>query len=183
MPEQRLGAVHASGLIRACFQFDQLRPGEDAMPSPKDAAIATIAELNKLTAEFGAFSIAENATDQAWIKTQQMKVQAAIAKTKSELRRLENALVGLEHEVNAMGRDGSTQRIEREYTPLEGWALTLIDNYATLVGMLSHYDRKEMFGRLSEYTRGMIIQGEGGNASHTLGRVRAFLGDKALFYR
>jgi hypothetical protein len=183
MPEQGLGAVHASGLIRACFQYDQLRPGEDAMPSPKDAAIATIAELNKLTAEFGAFSIAENATDQAWIKTQQMKVQAAIAKTKSELRRLENALVGLEHEVNAMGRDGSTQRIEREYTPLEGWALTLIDNYATLVGMLSHYDRKEMFGRLSEYTRGMIIQGEGGNASNTLGRVRAFLGDKALFYR
>lgn len=153
------------------------------MSSPKDATIATIAELNTLTTEFGVFSIAENATDHAWIMNQRIKVQAAIAKTRSELRRLEKALVGLEHEVTSMGRDGSTQRIEREYTPLEGWALTLIDNYATLVGMLSHYDRKEMFGRLSEYTRGMIIQAGGGNASHTLGRVRAFVGDRALFYR
>jgi hypothetical protein len=153
------------------------------MSSPKDATIATIADLNKLTAEFGVFSIAENATDQAWIMNQRMKVQAAIAKTRSELRRLDNALVRLEHEVHSMGRDGSTQLIEREYTPLEGWALTLIDNYATLVGMLSDYDRKQMFGRLSEYTRGMIIQGGGGNASHTLGRVRLFLGDRARVYR
>jgi hypothetical protein len=153
------------------------------MPSPQDAAIATVTELNKLTAEFGVFSIAENATDQAWILTQRVRVQATIAKTKSELRRLDNALLRLEHEVHSMGRDGSTLRIEREYTPLEGWALTLIDNYATLVGMLSDYDRKQLFGRLSEYTRGMTIQAGGGDASHTLGRVRLFLGDRALMYR
>jgi hypothetical protein len=153
------------------------------MPSPQDAAIATVTELNQLTAEFGVFSIAENATDQAWIMTQRVRVQATIAKTKSELRRLDSALLRLEHEVHSMGRDGSTQRIEREYTPLEGWALTLIDNYATLVGMLSDYDRKQLFGRLSEYTRGMTIQAGGGDASHTLGRVRLFLGDRALMYR
>lgn len=153
------------------------------MSSPQDATIATVPELNKLTAQFGVFSIAENATDQAWIMTQRVRVQATIAKTKSELRRLDNALLRLEHEVPSMGRDGSTQRIEREYTPLEGWALTLIDNYATLVGMLSDYDRKQMFGRLSEYTRGMTIQAGGGDASHTLGRVRLFLGDRALIYR
>jgi hypothetical protein len=153
------------------------------MSSPQDATIATVTELNKLTAEFGVFSIAENATDQAWIMTQRVRVQATIAKTKSELRRLDNALLRLEHEVHSMGRDGSTQQIEREYTPLEGWALTLIDNYATLVGMLSDYDRKQMFGRLSEYTRGMTIQAAGGDASHTLERVRLFLGDRALMYR
>jgi hypothetical protein len=153
------------------------------MSSPKDAAIATVSELNQLSAEFGVFSIAENATDQAWIMSQRVKVQATLAKAKSELRRLDSAIARLEHAVNAMGRDGSTLQIEREYTPLEGWALTAVDNYATLVGMLSRYDRKEMFGRLSEYTRGMTIQAGGGSASHTLGRVRLFLGDRALMYR
>ena len=43
------------------------------MSSPQDAAIATVTELNKLTAEFGVFSIAENATDQAWILAQRVK--------------------------------------------------------------------------------------------------------------
>jgi hypothetical protein len=81
-----------------------------------------------------------------------------------------------------MGRDGSTLRIEHEYTPLEGWALTLIDNYVTLLSKLSEYDRKQMFGRLRDYTQGLITQAEGGNASDTLGRVRLFLGDRALMY-
>jgi hypothetical protein len=49
--------------------------------------------------------------------------------------------------------------------------------------MLSDYDRKQLFGRLSEYARGMTIQAGGGDASHTLGRVRLFLGDRALMYR
>jgi hypothetical protein len=153
------------------------------MSSPDDAAIATIAELNKLSAEFGVFLIAEKATDQGWIMDQRLKVQASIAKTKSELRRLDSALLRLEHEVHSIGRDGSAQRIENEYTPLEGWALTLVENYATLLGMLPHYERKQMLGRLSEYTRGSIIQAEGGNASHTMGRVRLFLGDLAMLYR
>jgi hypothetical protein len=153
------------------------------MSSPKDAAIATIAELNKLTAEFGVFSIAENATNPAWIAEQRQRVLATITKTKNELRRLDNALHRLEHEVQSMGRDGSTQRIEREYTPLEGWALTLVDNYATLLANLSEYDRKQMFDRTSEYTRGVILQAKGGDASHTLGKVRAFLGDRAILYR
>jgi len=153
------------------------------MSSPSDAAIATIPELNRLTAEHGAFSIAEHATNPEWIAGQQQRVLEIITKTKNELRRLDHALHRLEHEVRSMGRDGSTLKIEREYIPLEGWALTLVDNYATLVGNLSQYDRKQLFGRLSEYTRGMIIQGGGGKASHTLGRVRTFLGDRAMVYR
>jgi hypothetical protein len=167
--------LHDFGLINIA--------SENAMPSPQDAAIATVSELDKLSAEFGVFSIVENATDQAWIMTQRVKVQATIAKAKSELRRLDNALLRLEHAVHSMGRDGSTPQIESEYTPLEGWALTAVDNYATLVGMLPTYDRREMFGRLNEYTRGMTIQAGGGDASHTLGRVRLFLGDRALIYR
>jgi hypothetical protein len=153
------------------------------MPSPQQATIATVSELNKLTAEFGVFSIAEPATDQVWIMDQRARVRATIAKTKSELKRLDNALLRLEHAVHSMGRDGSAQQIEREYVPLEGWALTLIENYATLVGMLSHNDRRRLLGRLKEYTRGMTIQANGGDASHTLGSVRAFLGDQAVLYR
>ena len=34
-----------------------------------------------------------------------------------------------------------------------------------------------------EYTRGMTIQAGGGDVSHTLGRVRLSLGDRALMYR
>jgi hypothetical protein len=153
------------------------------MASPNDALIATVAELNELTAKFGVFSITENASDQAWIMSQRVKVQATIAKTKSELRKLDNALSRLEHEFHSIGREGSTLRIEREYVPLEGWALTLIDNYATLVGMLSHSDRRRLLDRMQEYTRGMSIQANGGSASNTLGRVRAFLGDQAVLYR
>jgi hypothetical protein len=153
------------------------------MSSPTDALVATVKELDQLTATFGVFSITENASDQAWIMTQRLKVQATIAKTKSELRRLDSALSRLEHEMHSIGRVASTQRIEREYAPLEGWALTLIDNYATLVGMLSHSDRRIRLDRLSEYTRGMTIQANGGTASHTLGKVRAFLGDQAVLYR
>ena len=152
------------------------------MSSPQEATIATVAELNKLTAEFGVFSIAENATDQAWIMNQRVRVQATIAKTKSELKRLENALFRLEHAVHSIGRDGSTQQIEREYVPLEGWALTLIENYAILVGMLSPYDRRRLLDRLNEYTRGMTIQANGGDTSHTLGSVRAFLGDRVFMH-
>jgi hypothetical protein len=152
------------------------------MSSPTDAAIATIADLNKLTQEFGAFSIAENATNPTWIAEQRQKVVATIAKTRHELRRLESSLQRLEHVAATMGADGSTLKIEREFIPLEGWALTLVDNYATLVGNLSQYDRKQLFERLSEYTRGVILTANGGNASHTLGKVRAYLGDRALFY-
>jgi hypothetical protein len=152
------------------------------MPSP---AVATILELNEMTAKFGVFSIAEQATNQnqEWIMNQRVRVQATIAKTKSELRRLDNALLRLEHAVHSMGRDGSTLQIEREYVPLEGWALTLIENYATLVGMLSQNDRRRLLDRLKEYTRGMTIQANGGDASHTLGSVRAFLGDQAVLYQ
>jgi hypothetical protein len=154
--------------------------GENAVPSPTQAAVATVAELDKLTAEFGVFSIAEHAGDEAWVMRQRVKVQATIAKTKSDLRLLENALSRLEHAIHLMGRDGSTRLIEREYGPLEGWALTLIEDYATLGGMLSHSDRRELFDRLSEYTRGTIIQANGGSASQTLGRVRALLRDRAI---
>jgi len=59
----------------------------------------------------------------------------------------------------------------------------LVDNYATLLANLSEYDRKQMFDRTSEYTRGVILQAKGGNSSHTLGKVRAFLGDRAILYR
>ena len=84
------------------------------MASPNDALIATVAELNELTAKFGVFSITENASDQAWIMSQRVKVQATIAKTKSELRKLDNALSRLEHEFHSIGREGSTLR-RREY--------------------------------------------------------------------
>ena len=50
------------------------------MSSPKDATIATVTELNKLTAEFGVFSIAENATDQAWITRQRAKFRRPLRK-------------------------------------------------------------------------------------------------------
>ena len=152
------------------------------MSSPTDAAIATISDLNKLTQEFGVYVIAENATNDAWIGEQRQKVLARISKTRKELRRLEQSLQRLEHEAHTMGQEGSAQKIEREYIPLEGWALTLVDNYAALIANLSPYDRKELFDRLTEYTRGVILQAKGGNASHSLGRVRAFLGDKKLFY-
>jgi hypothetical protein len=152
------------------------------MPSSPQPAIATLSELNELTAESGVFSIAEQATDDVWIMDQRVRVQAAIARTKSQLKRLDNALLRLEHAVHSMGRDGSAQQIEREYVPLEGWALTLIENYATLVGMLSHNDRRRLLGRLKEYTRGMTIQANGGDASHTLGSVRAFLAVRAFVY-
>jgi hypothetical protein len=79
------------------------------MSSPQEATIATVLELNKLAAEFGEFSIAEKATDQVWIMNQRVRVQATIAKTKSELKRLDNALLRLEHAVHSMGRDGSTK--------------------------------------------------------------------------
>jgi hypothetical protein len=58
----------------------------------------------------------------------------------------------------------------------------LIENYATLVGMLSHHDRRRVLDRLKEYTRGMTIQANGGDASHTLGSVRDFLRDQAVLY-
>src|SRR6266700_5705808 len=146
--------------------------GENVMPSSPQPAIATLSELNELTAESGVFSIAEQATDDVWIMDQRVRVQAAIARTKSQLKRLDNALLRLEHALHLMGRKGSTQQIAREYAPLEGWALTLIENYAILVGMLSHNDRRRLLDRLKEYTRGMTIQADGGNASHTLGSVR-----------
>ena len=152
------------------------------MPSSPQPAIATLSQLNELTAKSGVFSIAEQATNDGWIMDQRVRVQATIAKTRSELKQLDSALLRLEHAVHSMGRHDSTQQIEQQYTPLEGWALTLIENYATLVGMLSHNDRRRLLDRLKEYTRGMTIQANGGNASHTLGSVRAFLGDRALAY-
>jgi hypothetical protein len=151
------------------------------MPSPEQATAATILDL-ELTARFGVFRLAEDSTDDVYIMNRRVRVQAAIAKTRSELKRLDNALLRLEHAVHWMGRDGSTQQIEHEYAPLEGWALTLIENYATLAGMLSHNDRRRLFDRLKEYTRGMTIQANGGDASNTLGRVRAFLLDQSVLY-
>jgi len=156
--------------------------GENVMPSSPQPAIATLSQLDELTAKSGVFSIAEQATNDGWIMDQRVRVQATIAKTRSELKRLDSALLRLEHAVHSMGRKDSTQQIEREYAPLEGWALTLIENYAILVGMLSPYDRRRLLDRLNEYTRGMTIQANGGNASHTLGSVRAFLGDQAVLY-
>ena len=83
------------------------------MSSPQDAAIATLLELNEYTAEFGVFSIAEQATNDVWIMDQRARVQATIAKTKSELKRLDSALLRLEHAVHSMGRHDSPR--------LPGW--------------------------------------------------------------
>jgi hypothetical protein len=152
------------------------------MSSPTDAAIATIAELNALSEEHGVFLIAENATSEPWISDQRQQVFAAIAKTRAELRRLESALQRLEHAATTMGRDGSTLKIEREYTPLEGWALTLMDNYAMLVAKLSRSDRPKYFGRLQDYARAVILKAKGGNATHSLKHVRDYLQDKSVLY-
>ena len=83
------------------------------MPSSPQPAIATLSELNELTAEFGVFSIAEQATNDVWIMDQRARVQVTIAKTKSELKRLDSALLRLEHAVHSMGRHDSPR--------LPGW--------------------------------------------------------------
>ncbi len=84
------------------------------MSSPQDAAIATtLLELNELTPKFGVFSMAEHATYEVWIMDQRARVQATIAKTKSELKRLDSALLRLEHAVHSMGRHDSPR--------LPGW--------------------------------------------------------------
>jgi hypothetical protein len=68
---------------------------------------------NELTAKFGVFSIAEEATYEVWIMDQRARVQVTIAKTKSELKRLDSALLRLEHAVHSMGRHDSPR--------LPGW--------------------------------------------------------------
>ena len=87
--------------------------GENVMPSSPQPAIATLSQLDELTAKSGVFSIAEQATNDGWIMDQRVRVQATIAKTKSELKRLDSALLRLEHAVHSMGRHDSPR--------LPGW--------------------------------------------------------------
>jgi hypothetical protein len=153
------------------------------MSSPKDAVIATVGELKALTEEYGVFVIAENAGYPDWKSEQRQQVLAAIAKTRKELRHVEQALQRLEGAVGEMGRPGSALRIEQEYIPLEGWVLTLAGNYAMLLAQMGRYDRTRWTTRLSDYVRGVILKAKGGNASYTLGTVRNQLVDQAVNYR
>src|SRR5262245_30986348 len=100
------------------------------MASPQDAAIATTQELEALAREFGVYLIAEHAGYPDWVAEKRRGVLASIAKMRAELQRLDSALQRVEKAAHNMGRENNAQLIEREYTPLEGWALTAVGNYA-----------------------------------------------------
>ena len=150
---------------------------------PRDAAIATKAELNQMSVELGTYLIAQNATDTSWIELQRHELRLAMQKARKELRHVDSALQRLEFQLLKMGKDNSTFEIEREYTPLEGWVLTLIDNYAALCSKCSEYVRQQQLDRLRQFTDAAILNAKG-NAAGTvrMRKVKDSLGDMALLY-
>src|SRR5262249_24935107 len=98
----------------------------------------------------------------------------------------QSALQYLERVLSSLGRPHSTRDIERAYHALEGWALTLVANYAALAGNLSRRDREALFKRLQMYTEGAIAnhpvpRPRAGEAK--MNEVRGVLGDHAVMDR
>jgi hypothetical protein len=123
----------------------------------RDAAIATNADLNQIADKYGVFATAEATTMGDWINSTRMSVAQQVAKTRNELKRLEQSLARLDALVaSQFGRPSSTFPFEKEYAALEGWSLTLMANYIALVGLAAQSDQEKRFVRAIDYTRGAI---------------------------
>ena len=147
------------------------------------AAIALRSELDKMAGDCGAFSVAAAATDSGWIESKRQEVLSQLRKTRSELRHVEMALQRIEHQMMFFGKDGKENAIELEYIPLEGWVLTLIDNYVNLVAFRGEYDRRNIFDRIEEFTDGSIRNSKNlPDGAKKMNHVKLQLNDNSVIY-
>ncbi len=111
-----------------------------------------IANLDSAADEPGIFAAAEARPNQQWIQKQRVSMRAAIQKARTELLGLKSALGMLEHALGMLGRRGGVQSAEQAYKALEGWSLTLIENYTILLVVTSYRERQSRWDRLIKST-------------------------------